>query len=53
MEKEHIWTCEICINNSHKEVRMVKRVITSTDENGYWKIEMLCCPNCGSIKSLQ
>jgi hypothetical protein len=50
--KEHIGICEVCINNSHEEVKMVKRVIISTDENGYWKKEILCCPVCGSVKSL-
>lgn len=50
--REHIWLCDICLRNAHQKVNMVKRVVVSTDEKGYWEKEMLLCPKCGNCKSL-
>jgi hypothetical protein len=41
--------CNICLNNAHKEVKLVKRLVVSTDEKGYWRKECLICPKCGAI----
>jgi hypothetical protein len=48
MEIIKIGYCSICLNNSHEEVKMVKREIISTDEKGYWRMDGLICPKCGS-----
>ena len=42
--------CEICLKNAHKEVKMVRRRIGSSDENAYWEEEVWVCPECGSCK---
>jgi len=42
--------CEVCLKNAHKKVRMIKRELVSSDEEGYWREEVWVCPECGSCK---
>lgn len=51
---ENTWTyatCESCLQNAHKEEKMVKRKVISTDEIGqgedYW-----VCTKCGFTRRL-
>lgn len=49
------WTyglCESCLKNSHKESKMVKRTVTSTDSTGSSSEEMWICTTCGFSRKL-
>ena len=52
---ESTWTyavCESCLQNAHKEEKMVKRKIISTDENGQYEEEYWVCTHCAATKKL-
>jgi uncharacterized protein with PIN domain len=49
------WTfsvCEVCLKNSHKEVKLVRKKIISGDLDGKYSKEFWVCPVCGSTKGL-
>lgn len=41
--------CDICLNNSHEEIKMIREKIFYSGGNS---VEMWVCPQCGSSKRL-
>ena len=55
MMSEWTWTfsvCEVCLKNSHKKVKLVRKKTISGDLEGKYSKEFWVCPVCGATKSL-